>query len=153
MIYSMLGGCSYLAILDTMYGEGGEADSWFPISPYNHSGKRLYTLTNSKFPRVWVTNACKEQTTHSKLHGKPDKHWLLSNLLKLPEELKVAPLLVCGGVAQRTYRYSKYLHLGPSFFLPHPAARNWTLGKIENAKELVKKMKHHRGSYDLRNYV
>lgn len=124
-----------LVILDTMWGEGGRAPRWFAISPYNHSGKRLYYLTGLRFPQVWVANSCREQMTASHQHGKPDPKWLAECLTILPGNIKKLPLLVCGAVAQKTYKACGYNYEGPVEFLPHPAARLWTKELLEETKQ------------------
>lgn len=115
-----------LVILDTMWGRAGAADRWFTINPRNHSGSRLYRLTGLSLGQVWVTNACPQQTGHANAHGKPDGNWLLDNLMMLPARAMRLPLLVCGKVAQDTFRRMEYEHDGPVVELLHPAARTWT---------------------------
>lgn len=127
----------FLVVLDTMWGGKGISPSWFPINQYNHSGKRLYQLTNSRFPQVWVTNCCPEVVPNAKSHGKPSVEWLKSNLNLLTTSLKRLPLLIGGQIAASTYAKVSWHHEGPVFLLPHPAARNWTKVLIKEVKQQI----------------
>jgi hypothetical protein len=140
MIVDTFYDCKFLAVLDTMWGDHDQAPSWFPINPMNLTGKRLYRLTKSKFPEVWVTNACRECVSHADKHGKPDTEWLLNNLNMIPNTLIKTPLLICGGTAQKTYAkivdpviYHKRLEV----FMPHPAYRKWTNEKLNDVTDLI----------------
>ena len=128
-----------LVILDTQWGYTGQADPWFAISEINHSGKRIYRLTGLKFLQVWVTNACSIQVDAPHKKGKPDPHWLDKNLSQLlqHERLTQLPLLVMGTTAQETYEKVSYCHKGEVLYFYHPAARNWTIGKLQEAKKEI----------------
>lgn len=123
-----------LVVLDTMWGRGGDADRWFTINPRNHSGARLYWLTGLHLGQVWVTNACPQQTRHAHAHGKPDGNWLLENFMMLPARAMRLPMLVCGKVAQDTFRRMEYEHDGPVIELLHPAARTWTRATLDSTQ-------------------
>jgi hypothetical protein len=116
----------FLVILDTMWGTVGRAPRWFEINPRNHSGRRLYRITDTAPGEIWVTNACPQSVGHARQHGQPSTIWLATCLHALPRHLRRVPLLVCGKVAQRTYEAAKWRHGGPVVLLPHPAARSWT---------------------------
>lgn len=136
----------WLVILDTMWGtRPGKAINWFPINPENHSGKRLFQLTQCQNPLgIWVTNACPQCTDHATKHGKPDPVWLYGNLMTLSEFLRKRPLLVCGGVAQKTLKAITdpvYHHKGVVLELAHPAARNWTGEKLLKTKRILEGVK------------
>lgn len=126
-----------IVVLDTMWGEGGEAPPFFHINPHTHSGKRLYQLLGDQ--RFLVTNCCCVQTNHATKHGIPDPAWLFENL----QHYTCDKLLICGKVAQETFWSlcfdSRSLILGKRptklFQLPHPASRNWTKAKITEWKE------------------
>lgn len=136
-----------VAVLETMWdwrrmtsGAGySEAPRYFRINPNNYSGKRLYKLVgpNSK---LLVTNACRELVSGPQYHGKGDPNWLGENLRILDgitptegaEPASIEVLLVCGKVAQDTYRKCGYVPTEARVIeIPHPAARTfWTRGKI-----------------------
>lgn len=130
-----------VAILETMWGNPGDAPPYFRINPNNKSGKRLYTLAGED-NLLWVTNACRECVSSASEHGKPDPTWLHDNLWLLDGLGPIAVVLVCGKVAQKTYQKSGW-DPGRSTVIemPHPAARFlWTRelmaeigGKIEEA--------------------
>jgi hypothetical protein len=128
----------YLVVLETMWSDtSGVAPRWFPINAYNHSGRRLYKLTDSAYPSVWVTNACPQRTTHARLHGTPSPRWLYDSLTGLPAGARRLPLLICGAVARDTYKASGYAHRGPVLFMLHPAARTWTKTALRRATNRV----------------
>lgn len=134
-------GCKFLVILDTMWGHcSKKADQWFPINDRNFSGNRLYKLTGSRFPEVWVTNACRMMTTHATLHGDPSIEWLNNNLEMLPAYAKKLPLLVCGKVAKKVFKQVTYEHQGPILKIMHPAARTWTKRKIKLTQNKIARM-------------
>jgi hypothetical protein len=152
----------FLCILDTMWGQDGAAIPWFPISQFNHSGKRLYRITQTVFPAVWVTNVCPQQTDHATKHGKPDCEWLLANLdaLKFSEALQSLPLLVMGTVAQKHFDKLEYnydfakqrLFTGPIIRLPHPAWRAWTKKLIQETQEEIENVtRPYRNKENLRD--
>jgi hypothetical protein len=118
----------YLVVIDTMWSDTARkrSDAWFAINPDNHSGKRLYKITNSVFPSVWVTNACPQRTTHATRHGVACPKWLRANLTMLSPRERSLPLLVCGVVARAAYEACGYTHDGPVVFMMHPAARTWS---------------------------
>lgn len=130
----------FLVVLDTMWGVSpGRAPAWFIINPWNHSGRRLYKLTEARVGELWVTNACPLRTDHAKRHGMPNPEWLHHNLWNMPLHCRRLPLLVCGKVAEQTYRESGYKHLGTVMFMAHPAARNWTRLRLLKAQRIIKK--------------
>ncbi len=137
---------SFLVVLDTMWGHTTkDAERWFPINPDNHSGRRLYRLTGCRFPHVWVTNACPQQTNHATKHGKPSPTWLWGSLWMLDGRAKDLPLLVCGKVAQETFRLVVgHGHRGPVIRLKHPAARTWSEHDIAVAINTIKRKTHAR---------
>jgi len=119
-----------IVVLDTMWGSRGRAPVFFRINPNNHSGKRLYKLIGHE--DFWVTNCCREQTTHARLHGTPDPSWLKQNLLRITPEV----ILLCGRVAQETWNrlgldIATVKRESTVYRLPHPAARNWTKESLQ----------------------
>ncbi len=137
-----------VAILETMWDWRGmtsgagyvEAPRFFRINSENYSGKRLYKLVGPD-AKLLVTNACRELGASANIHGKGDPVWLGENLRMLdgigaqpdgcvPTTIEV--LLVCGRVAQSTYRQCGYVPPAARVIeIPHPAARMfWTREKV-----------------------
>lgn len=125
-----------LAVLETMWGEDGDAPGLFRINPQNFTGRRLYWLLGHE--DLWVTNACREQVANARLHGRPDPEWLAQNLKRLSYNL----LLVCGRVAQRTFLECGYSPRSRIIEMPHPAARVWTHGSLDQWKRIIRAGKH-----------
>ena len=127
-----------LAILDTQWGYPGEALSIFRINHNNFTGRRLYWLIGHN--GLLVTNACKEQVGHPKEHGTPDPKWLAENLQKAAYEL----LLVCGGVARKTFEVCGYTPTSSRvLYIPHPAARGkWNKKFLEDTRVLIQTGAH-----------
>ena len=152
-----------VAVLETMWdwrsqtSEAGynQAPRYFRINPQNFSGRRLYKLIGSE-SKLLVTNACRELVTGPEHHGKPDPQWLAENLSildgqleRLPQHVReneVSPLireglkfpaiqvlLVCGRIAQWTYRNCGFEPQEARVVeIPHPAARTvWTRDYID----------------------
>jgi hypothetical protein len=129
-----------------------EAPRYFRINPKNFSGKRLYGLVGSD-ARLLVTNACRELVNGPKEHGKPDPVWLGENLRildgvggELPaggivpdDKWRIDVLLVCGKVAQQTFKLCGYEpKAGRVIEIPHPAARQvWTREFIEQTARRI----------------
>lgn len=128
-----------VAILETMWdwrqmtSSAGyeEAPKFFKINPKNHSGRMLYKLIGQD-AKLLVTNACRELVSRANQHGKPDPKWLASNLAEIevthPKAADIDVLLVCGKVAQSTFKLSGYTPKRAVVIeIPHPAARGvWT---------------------------
>ena len=139
-----------VAILETMWdwrsqtsGAGyTEAPRFFRINPQNFSGRRLYNLIGPD-AKLLVTNACRELVSGPNHHGKPDPKWLAENLTLiesgLPNSAPIDVLLVCGKVAQRTYRECGYQSQTARIIeIPHPAARAvWTRQYIEQVAKQI----------------
>jgi hypothetical protein len=144
-----------VAILETMWdwrqmtsGAGyTEAPRYFRINPDNFSGRRLYKLVGTD-AKLLVTNACRELVSGPEKHGKGDPVWLGENLRildglgQLPDGTApstIQLLLVCGKVAQATYKACGYQPKEARVFeLPHPAARFvWTTAKIEETAAMI----------------
>lgn len=130
-----------VAVLETMWdwrqmtsGAGyREAPRSFRINPQNHSGKRLYRIIGQDAD-LHVTNACRELCASANHHGTPDAAWLKENLeILMPFDI----LLVCGKIAQKTYRDTGFVFEN-MIEMPHPAARMWTLAMIESTAEKVR---------------
>jgi hypothetical protein len=101
------------------------APRYFDINPENHTGRRLHAWLKGK--PFLVTNACPQLVSSAKGRGTPDANWLHENLLVLkPFDL----VLVCGRVAQQTYRRES-TDGARIIELPHPAARTWSRQGIE----------------------
>jgi hypothetical protein len=128
-----------VAILETMWdwrqqtsGAGyTEAPRFFRINPKNFSGRRLYRICGPN-AQLLVTNACRELVSGPSHHGKPDPEWLAENLWEIerrrPDSAPIDVLLVCGKVAQATYKACGYKsETARVIEIPHPAARFiWT---------------------------
>lgn len=141
-----------VAILETMWDWRGmtsgagyqEAPRFFRINPENHSGRRLYKLCGPN-AKLLVTNACRELVSRANQHGTPDPKWLAENLAEIetndPNAAHIDVLLVCGKVAQRTFKESGYKlrsDTGRVIEMPHPAARQvWTRDLIESTSQLI----------------
>lgn len=123
-----------VVVLAVQWGMPGDvASRWFRINPWNHSGKRLYRLIGHGVFKV--TNACKELVHRASDQGTPDAAWLRSNLKVLRPDI----VLVCGNVAQSTFKRDMVPESALVFRLPHPAARTWTKKQIESwARRLQK---------------
>lgn len=130
---------SFVAVLDTMWGEGGTAPTYFYINPNNHSGRRLYALTESHYGNIVVVNACQVQTKHATQHGTPSADWLTRSLESVPPHYRRrgVPLLVCGKVAQETFGKTEVKWNGPIVFMDHPAARSWTKASLETVRKQI----------------
>jgi len=150
-----------VAILETMWdwramtSSAGytEAPRYFRIHRENYSGRRLYKLVGPN-AKLLVTNACRELASGPEKHGRPDPIWLGENLRiidgvggTLPgggivpdrEWPPIDVLLVCGGVAQKTYKACGYTPRAARVIeIPHPAARMvWTKQFIENTARRI----------------
>lgn len=126
-----------LAILDTMWGgRAGKAPRWFEINPNNFSGRRLYKFVG-RDNQLLVTNACRELVTNSKEHGLVDHIWLGANLERCYRRMGTNLILVCGAIAAFTYRQIERPPDVRTLFLPHPAARNWTITAMADVAELI----------------
>lgn len=124
-----------VAVLETMWdwrnqttsaGYRREAPRHFQINPRNFSGRRLHKLVGDA--QLIVTNACRELVSSAREHGTPDPQWLGENLSQLAP---IDVLLLCGKVAQRTFRECAVALTAPLgariVEIPHPAARGyWT---------------------------
>lgn len=151
-----------VALLNSMWGwrgynePGEEAPRYFKINPDNHSGRRLYSLVGDH--SLLVTNACRTVQSHANAHGKPDGGWLRENL-KFLETQKMDLLLVCGRVAQETFRQvsSRTNYLSFEFVegrfkcqgmnkwvgylsIDHPAARRWSKASIEGTRQEIERL-------------
>lgn len=138
-----------IAVLDTMWderratsraGHTKEAPKFFQINPKNTSGRRLYSLIETGSSLV-VTNACKELVSAAHQHGTPDPKWLCDNLTLLHRGHKFYVILVCGKVAQATYKQCEFKPLSHTRIIriPHPAARGvWNKEYIEQVKDHIK---------------
>jgi len=142
-----------VALLDSMWGWGGyheagvEAPRYFKINPDNHSGKRLARLCGNH--SLLVTNSCRLVQSHANAHGIPDIEWVKENL-KFLHQQEVPLFLICGRVAQDTFRQatsrssdlnfafqSGRFYIGPGekwarfLMIDHPAARRWSNAKLD----------------------
>lgn len=144
-----------VAILETMWdwrqqtSSAGyaQAPRFFRINKQNFSGRRLYKIVGPQ-AQLLVTNACRELVSGPEKHGNGNPTWLAENLpvyltAKRPlaviherEEYKnpfqpIDLLMVCGKVAQKTYRDCGFKPLWARVIeMPHPAARSWTKFEI-----------------------
>ena len=138
-----------VAILETMWDWRGmtsgagyaEAPRFFRINPQNHTGRRLYKLIGPD-AKLLVTNACRELVSGPREHGTPNPQWLAENLAEIevnrPDSATIDVLLVCGKVAQATFRECGYKPKAARIIeIPHPAARTWTRAQIEAISDLI----------------
>jgi hypothetical protein len=131
-----------IVVLETMWDwcgleqsrYGNQGPPYFEINPDNHSGRRLYYLLDGVDFRV--TNACPQVVSHSSQHGTPDVAWLTKNLQSVTYDL----LLVCGRVAQQTFRASTFRPTCPILNMKHPAARNWTNEEMDRWRGLIRRL-------------
>jgi hypothetical protein len=126
-----------VAVLETMWGyRTGRAPRYFKINPLNASGRRLYKLVGEQNKeRLLLTNVCRELVTKAKHHGKPDPDWLAENLIRLDPDI----ILVCGRVAQKTFKECGYVPLRKPIYMLHPAARNWTKARLREVQRKIQK--------------
>jgi hypothetical protein len=133
-----------LAILDTMWGNrDGLAPRVFKINSKNFSGRRLYSLVGEG-NSLLVTNACRELVNASHKHGTPDTTWLSQNLNILQRYKAFDVILVCGKVAQVTFKQCKFTSRPYTRIIeiPHPAARTvWTKEYIETIRTQIRTSK------------
>lgn len=142
-----------VAILETMWDWRGqtsgagykEAPRYFRINPKNFSGRRLYRLVGPT-ARMLVTNACRDLGNGPRDHGTPDPAWLGENLRLLDGQIpgsidwKPDVLLVCGKIAQRTYKLCGYTPAGARVIeIPHPAARVWTRVRLDQTAQMIQR--------------
>lgn len=143
-----------VAILETMWDWNqmtssaghNEALKFFKINPDNYSGRMLYKLVGQE-AKLLVTNACRELVSRASQHGKPDPEWLRDNLTLIEVGLgeRSAPmdvLLVCGKVAQATYKLCGYKPLKATpIEIPHPAARGvWNTAYIKQVQQQIREV-------------
>lgn len=136
-----------VAILEVMWdwramttgaGYRQEAPRYFVINKQNFSGRRLYKLCGSDASLI-VTNACRELVSSAKERGTPNPPWLATNLGDLDGEGDIDVLLVCGRVAQATYKACGYVPRRARVIeIPHPAARQvWTREKLAEVSQQI----------------
>ncbi len=127
-----------VAILETMWqwcGLEADATPYFRINGDNHTGKRLYWLLGHY--SLLVTNACKETVATANDHGTPNPEWLSKNLATL-KTFSPELILVCGKVAQETFRKANFVRGHERVvFIPHPAARMWTRQALDETQRLI----------------
>lgn len=115
-----------VVVLAVQWGYPGDpVTRWFHINPYNHSGRRLIRLIGHD--EFKVTNACPDIVFRASDQGTPSARWLRDNLKALRPDV----VLVCGKVANSTFKRGMVGKAVRVFKLPHPAARNWTKQLIE----------------------
>jgi hypothetical protein len=126
-----------VALLESMWDWRGmtsgagyeEAPRWFRINPDNFSGRRLYRIVGAG-SKLLVTNSCRELVTSASKHGTPNPGWVKENLGYL-ETQGMDVLLLCGKVAQSTFRLSGYQTKAHVIEMDHPAARRWTNAALD----------------------
>jgi hypothetical protein len=122
-----------VVVLEVMWAYPGDPPRrWFRINPYNHSGRRLINIIGHT--DFTVTNACPDVVYSAKGRGKPDADWLARNLAILKPDV----LLVCGRVAQETFKRFMVGGRTQVISMPHPAARTWSKAKIASAQRRVR---------------
>lgn len=135
-----------VAVLDTMYDWRGqtsgagyrEAPRYFRINRHNFTGKRLYKLVGNN--KLLVTDACKELVNGPNDHGTPDPVWLYENIVILNKLRPIDILLICGRVAQKTFREVSHVPENARVLeIPHPAARTWTKQMLKNVERKIQK--------------
>lgn len=136
-----------VAILEVMWdwraktssaGYAERAPEYYIINHENLTGSRLYAWLGKQgehFDELLVTNACPELVSSASQRGTPDPNWLAANMKSLePYDL----LLVCGRVAQETYRIPNRATGARIIELPHPAARMWSTKSLATAGEYIR---------------
>jgi hypothetical protein len=114
-----------VVVLAVQWGYPGDRPSrWFRINPRNHSGNRLIKLIGHN--QFLVTNACADIVYAASGKGKPNATWLQQNLAALAPSV----VLVCGAVAQATFKRGMVGKACKVYRLPHPAARTWRKADI-----------------------
>jgi len=144
-----------VALLESMWGWRGHSDAgdvirYFRINPENFSGRRLYRICGDH--QLLVTNSCRECQASANDHGKPDPQWVESNLQFLKNQ-GMDLLLVCGKVAQQTFRKTSFApyhrlvdgvmtQVRPIRFIEidHPAARRWTNQALNATRDRIEAM-------------
>jgi len=127
-------------LLDTMWGgRRGRAPRHFRINPDNFSGRRLYRICGADADLL-VTNSCRELVNSTAQKGVPDPQWVAENLALL-EGLGCNVLLVCGKVAQKTFRESGYKTAMQVIETLHPAARCWTVQMMDHLSTMLGELK------------
>lgn len=128
-----------VALLDSMWGWGGyneageDAPCYFRINPDNFSGRRLYRMCGDH--NLLVTNSCRVVQAHANAHGQPDPAWVRKNLEFLTGQ-GMDLLLVCGRVAQETYKHSGF-EFPRVIQIDHPAARRWTNARLDEVQRQI----------------
>lgn len=131
-----------VAILESYWNWKGLAGSrkiaprFFYINSNNFSGRRLYKIVGKKNKLV-VTESCKEICCGPNDHGTPDPKWLLENLKLLTKFRHPDYLLVCGKIAQKTFRESGFQTTAKILEIPHPAARGWTTQQEQEVARMI----------------
>lgn len=121
-----------VAVLAVQWGFPGDRVSrYFRINPYNHSGKRLIRIIGHR--QFIVTNACSDIAYSAAQQGTPDPEWLRANLATLAPDV----VLVCGSVAQATFKRNMVPKGCKVLKMMHPAARTWSARDIEQARKRV----------------
>lgn len=115
---------------------GNLAPRFFRINPNNHSGRRLYKICGPEHNLI-VTNSCPIVQSSANHHGKPDPVYVAENLNKAFED-GADLFLICGRIAQETYKAANFHWVFPNvYFMDHPASRRWTVAKFEAARNAV----------------
>ncbi len=137
-----------LAVLQNMWGPERRAPLAFRINPRNHSGRRLYRLTEGH--NLWVTNSSSVCAPAAHIKCAPDDRFLLKALARRKWEV----VLVCGKQAQEAFKrvinmdfldvdtnedLSKIIYDYKPFivFMPHPAARSLTNKLMDRIKRHI----------------
>jgi hypothetical protein len=145
-----------VALLDTYWGgeehAGKIAPRYFRINRNNHSGRNLYRLLGSH--SLLVSDCCRLIALSAKHHGAPEADWVSENLGILAQSGRMDLLLVCGKVAQKTFREIASIPSGSTdgqsyisgigilrfYMIDHPAARNWSIEKFERTKTHIERL-------------
>jgi len=123
-----------VAVLAVQWGYPGDrVCRWFYPNPYNHSGGRLIKLIGHA--GFTMTNACSDIVYRAAQQGTPDPAWLRANLKALRPDV----VLVCGAVAQGTFKRDMVPKGARVFKLPHPAARTWSRRLIEQWSKRIQR--------------
>lgn len=126
-----------LAILQNMWDPcRSEALNVFKINRLNHTGRKLYRITEGH--DLWCTNSSSKCAPRADIKLPPDIQFLLRAMSRRQWDL----YLVCGAQAKDTFHHVLRLcpdtkarvELAPVVFLPHPAARNFTNRLLEGIK-------------------
>lgn len=127
-----------LAILQNMWDPTrSEALNVFKINRWNHTGKKLYNITEGH--DLWCTNSSSKCAPSANVKLPPDIQFLQRAMMRRRWDL----FLVCGAQAHDTFHHvllankvlRSVVEQSPVVFMPHPAYRMVTNKLMEGVKK------------------